>query len=77
MVLRRAAVLIGTGLVIGTTVALALTRLLASQLYETPPADPVTFVVIVAVLAITALVASYLPARRAARVEPVVALRPD
>ena len=75
MVMKGALRLVATGLVLGVAAALALTRLLASQLYETPTTDPATFLVIGAVLAGTALLASYLPARRAGRVEPLVALR--
>lgn len=75
VVLARAVVLIVAGLGIGVLSALALTRVLASQLYEVRPADPATFVVIGVVLAAAALVASYLPARRAARAEPLTALR--
>lgn len=69
--LRLAAAGIGVGLL----AALALTRSMASLLYQVTPIDPVTFVVVPAVLAVVALAASYVPARRATRVSPVIALR--
>ena len=63
------------GGVVGIGVALALTRFLRSLLYEVEPTDPLTFASVALVLALAALLASYLPARRAARVDPIVALR--
>ena len=63
------------GGVVGIGVALASTRFLRSLLYEVEPTDPLTFASVALVLALAALLASYLPARRAARVDPIVALR--
>jgi ABC-type antimicrobial peptide transport system permease subunit len=77
LILARAASLIFAGLSIGMLGALASSRVLASQLYDTAPTDVTTYVVIAAVLAVTASVASYLPARRGTRVQPVVALRAE
>jgi putative ABC transport system permease protein len=77
MVVREALGVVGIGLAIGIAAALALTRVVASLLYETSPTDPVTFVGVALVLGAVAVVASYLPARRAARVDPIVALRQD
>jgi putative ABC transport system permease protein len=55
--------------------ALLLTRLMQSLLYEVQPADPVTFVTVPALLLLVSLLASYLPALRATRVSPLIALR--
>ncbi|HXN20817.1 MAG TPA: ABC transporter permease [Candidatus Binatus sp.] len=63
------------GLCIGLITSLALTRLMASLLFNVKPSDPVTFLVVAAILAGVALLACYIPARRAMRVDPMVALR--
>jgi putative ABC transport system permease protein len=75
MIVGNAARLAGIGLAIGVVLALALSRTLNSLLYETAGTDPVTFASVVGVLAAVALLASYLPARRASRIPPVDALR--
>ncbi|HEX3529043.1 MAG TPA: ABC transporter permease [Thermoanaerobaculia bacterium] len=69
--------LAGAGLLLGVLGALALTRFLASQLYEVSPRDPVALVIAFAGLAVICLVSSYLPARRAAAIDPVSALRTE
>ncbi len=76
-VLANAAVVTGIGLVLGLAGAAGLTRFLRGQLYETRPLDPVTFVAMSAVLFAVGLLASYLPARRAAAVSPIEAMRGD
>jgi predicted permease len=69
--------LAGIGLAIGLAAALAATRLLSSLLYGVRPTDAITFVVVSLALLTVALIASYLPARRATRVDPLTALRYD
>ncbi|HEV2690325.1 MAG TPA: FtsX-like permease family protein, partial [Bryobacteraceae bacterium] len=63
------------GLVIGIALALGATRLLSTLLYGVSPLDPKAFFTVATILAMVALLASYLPARRAAAVDPAVALR--
>ena len=67
----------GIGLLIGVPAALALTRLMGSLVYGVSPRDPLTFAALPLLLAVVAAAACYLPARRAARVDPVVAIRSD
>lgn len=63
------------GIVLGTAGAFALTRLMKGFLFHVTPTDPATFVEVALFLFLVALLASYIPARRATRVDPVVALR--
>jgi len=77
MVLRQGLALALVGLVSGTLAALALTRLLATQLYRVSPTDPGTFLTVVTVLIGVSAIAAFIPARRATQVEPVVALREE
>ncbi len=65
------------GVCVGVVAALVLTRLMIDLLFGVPPADPVTFVAVAALLCVTSLVACYVPARRALRVNPVDVLRAD
>jgi predicted permease len=76
-VLRDAMRLAGLGIAIGLAAALPATRLMAALLFELTPTDPITLGTVVIVLFGVALLASYLPARRATRVDPVVALRAE
>jgi len=75
LTMKRGIALILLGLAIGAPVAFGLARLLASLLYDVSPADPVTLVCVSLLLGGTALLACYLPARRAAKVDPMEALR--
>ena len=75
MIVGSAMRLTALGLAVGVVLALALTRTLTTLLYETAGTDPLTFGAVVITLGAVALLASYLPARRAARVAPVEALR--
>jgi putative ABC transport system permease protein len=77
LVVQRGAALAGAGIVIGAAGALAATRALAALLYQVKPDDPETYVAITALLSAVALLASYLPARRATWVEPSQALRSE
>jgi putative ABC transport system permease protein len=74
LVLRQAGVLAGVGLTVGTAAALVLARTLTALLFGVPPWDPLTLASAAGLLAAATLAASYLPARRAARVDPVAIL---
>jgi putative ABC transport system permease protein len=69
--------LVAAGVVVGLAAAMALTRLLSALFYGVGPLDAPTYAAVATGLAAVALVATYLPARRAARVDPVIALRTD
>jgi ABC-type antimicrobial peptide transport system permease subunit len=76
-VVRDALVLAGIGTAVGIVGALGLTRVIESLLYEISPTDPVTLLAVAALLPAIALLAAYVPARRAAHVDPMVALRQE
>src|SRR5204863_135126 len=77
LVLRYGAVRAALGISLGVVAALAATRALASMLVGVRADDPITYVGVAALLAVTALAASWVPARRAARVDPMVAIRAE
>jgi ABC-type antimicrobial peptide transport system permease subunit len=73
----QALVPLGIGLIIGLAASLAVTRVLTAELVQVSPTDPITLVVASAVLMVAAMLGCLIPARRAMRVDPVVALRHD
>lgn len=77
MVVGNAMLLTGIGIAIGVAGGLLLTRLMRELLFQVRPADPMTFVSVAAVLAAVAFVASFFPGRRAASVDPLIALRTE
>ncbi|WP_438483111.1 ABC transporter permease [Oleiharenicola lentus] len=77
LVSRQGLMLVALGIGIGLISALGLTQLMASLLYEISPSDPPTYFALTGVLAITGLIACWLPARRAARINPLVAIRTE
>jgi putative ABC transport system permease protein len=77
LIVRQAMLLVASGVIAGTVLALFLSQTMAKMLFDIKPTDPTTFVAVAAVLAAVALLASYLPARRATRVDPIVALRAE
>ena len=77
MFLRQGFLLAATGIALGVGIALALTRVMSALLFGVGPMDPLTYSAVSSVLAAIALLATYLPARRASRIDPIVALRED
>ena len=77
LILKHGVLLVSLGVVIGLGAAALLTRLMAHMLYGVSATDPLTFSAIGFLLTLVALVACYLPARRAAQVDPVIALRSE
>jgi predicted permease len=77
LVVRQALVLLGIGMVIGIPASIAATRLLGKLLYGVHPADPLTLLGVTAVIGAMTWLSTYLPARRATRVDPAVVLRGD
>jgi ABC-type antimicrobial peptide transport system permease subunit len=77
MILRNGMALVVIGLTIGLAGALALTRLMTTLLFEVSPTDPLTFGAVALAVILATLLACYIPARRATKVDPLVALRYD
>ncbi len=74
-ILRSTLILAFIGIAIGALASLAVSHLIASLLFGTTPSDPATFVAMILILGIIALLAGYIPARRASRINPMIALR--
>jgi ABC-type antimicrobial peptide transport system permease subunit len=77
LVLRQSLVLIGIGLAGGVGGALLMTRVMSSQLYGITARDPMTYIGVTVTLSVVALLASYVPAVHATKVDPITALRYD
>jgi len=77
MVVRQGMGLAAVGIVVGLALAFGLTRFLSGFLFDVTPTDPMTLVFVTASLAVAALAASYVPARRATKTNPVEVLRGD
>jgi putative ABC transport system permease protein len=75
MVLLQGVRLVIIGLGVGLTGAFAASRLLSTMLFSVKPTDPLTYAAVTGLMALVTLAASYVPARRAARLDPLVALR--
>ena len=77
LVLRQSLGLVAAGVVAGAGLAVVLSRLMRTMLFEVKPGDPATVVGMAVLVALASLAASYAPARRASRIDPIVALRED
>jgi len=77
LIFRQALALAGLGLVLGLAVAVTGTRLLTSVLFRVQPNDPIVYVAVAVLLGVVALVASYVPARRASKIDPLTAIRQE
>jgi putative ABC transport system permease protein len=75
--MRESMILVGAGVVIGLGGAMAASRLISNLLFGLAPADPATMAGAMTVMVLTSALAGYLPARRAAHVDPMVALRDE
>ncbi len=77
MVVRQGSMLAGVGVVIGVGIALAVTRTLSIFLFGVSPVDPLTFITVAVFLLAAGVAASYFPARKATKVDPMIALRTE
>jgi putative ABC transport system permease protein len=76
-VIAQSALFVGIGLAIGLVLALGAARLLREMLFGVTPTDPLVLVAVAGIMALVALVACYVPGRRALRIEPAMALRAE
>ncbi len=77
MVVGQGLIMVATGIGVGLLLTVALTRLVTNLLYQVSPTDPLTIVLVSSLLSVVAVLASYIPARRASRVDPVITLRAE
>ena len=77
LVMRQGGAMAGAGIVLGLLAALPLVRFVNAMLFDVQPFDPATFAIVAALVTLVALTATFIPARRASRVDPMVALRTD
>jgi ABC-type antimicrobial peptide transport system permease subunit len=77
MILRESLLLLGMGVLLGVPATMAATRLVGAQLFGLSPSDPPTFIIAILAISMVALLAAHFPARRASRVDPMVALRDE
>ncbi len=77
LVLRQGGLVTLVGVTVGLAAAIGLTRFMSTLLYGVGPADPMTYTVAAALVGVIALLATYLPARRAMRIDPMIAMRGD
>ena len=77
LLFRESLVLVGIGVVVGCAGAFAGARLIQNQLFETTPLDATTYASAISILVATALIATWIPARRATRLDPTIAMRGD
>ena len=77
LVMRQGGAMAGAGIVLGLLAALPLVRFVNAMLFDVQPFDPATFAIVAALVTLVALTATFIPARRASRVDPMVALRAD
>jgi putative ABC transport system permease protein len=75
LVVRHGMLIAAAALVLGVATALAVTRVMRTLLFGVGAADPVTYLIVCGLVAVTALAATYIPARRAARLDPMRSLR--
>lgn len=77
LVLRQGGIIVGAGTVLGVLAAVPLVRFVSAMLFDVQPLDPIVFTVVAALVTAVAMLATLIPARRASRVDPMVALRAD
>jgi ABC-type antimicrobial peptide transport system permease subunit len=77
LVIRQGMTIAWVGLAVGVVASLALTRYLTTMLFGVAPTDPLTFAALTMTMVVVSLLACYVPARRAARVDPLVAIRTE